>query len=78
VRWKIETALDGILVSLSEKREAAPPLTDPPINLVRHGEIAAVYTGQRVSGDFYEFLRVGGRACCLCRFTLSAWARTRA
>lgn len=27
--------------------------------MLRHAEIAAVYTGQRVAGDFYEFLRVG-------------------
>jgi serine phosphatase RsbU (regulator of sigma subunit) len=26
---------------------------------LRHAEITAVYTGQRVAGDFYEFLRVG-------------------
>jgi serine phosphatase RsbU (regulator of sigma subunit) len=41
---------------------AAPPLTDPlhcDAPALRHAEIAAVYTGQRVAGDFYEFLRVG-------------------
>lgn len=27
--------------------------------MLRHAEIAAVYSGQRVAGDFYEFLRVG-------------------
>jgi hypothetical protein len=27
--------------------------------VLRHAEIAAVYSGQRVAGDFYEFLRVG-------------------
>src|SRR6202051_3047420 len=30
---------------------------DPPA--LRNAEIAAVYLGQRVAGDFYEFLRVG-------------------
>jgi serine phosphatase RsbU (regulator of sigma subunit) len=41
---------------------AAPPLTDPlhcDAPALRHAEIAAIYTGQRVAGDFYEFLRVG-------------------
>ncbi len=39
-----------------------PPLTDPlhcDAPALRHAEIAAIYTGQRVAGDFYEFLRVG-------------------
>jgi len=27
--------------------------------VLRHAEIAAVYSGQRVAGDFYEFLKVG-------------------
>ncbi len=27
--------------------------------MLRHAEIAAVYTGRRTAGDFYEFLRVG-------------------
>jgi len=27
--------------------------------VLRHAEIAAVYSGNRVAGDFYEFLRVG-------------------
>jgi serine phosphatase RsbU (regulator of sigma subunit) len=45
-------------------RESAvePPLTDPlhcDTPVLRGAEIAAVYTGQRVAGDFYEFLRVG-------------------
>jgi serine phosphatase RsbU (regulator of sigma subunit) len=37
-------------------------LTDPlhcDAPTLRSAEIAAVYTGQRVAGDFYEFLRVG-------------------
>src|SRR5260370_28086555 len=47
--------------SLFKRREVAPP-TDPlhcDTPVLRHAEIAAVYTGQRVAGDFYEFLRVG-------------------
>jgi len=43
-------------------REIAPPLSDPlhcDTPMLRQAEIAAVYTGQRVAGDFYEFLRVG-------------------
>src|ERR1039457_4498748 len=52
----------GFWRSLFKKREAAPSLTDPlhcDVPLLRHAEIAASYTGQRVAGDFYEFLRVG-------------------
>jgi serine phosphatase RsbU (regulator of sigma subunit) len=48
--------------SVFDEREVAPPLTDPihcDAPVLRHAEIAAVYTGQRVAGDFYEFLRVG-------------------
>jgi len=40
----------------------AQPLIDPlhcDAPVLRHAEIAAMYTGQRVAGDFYEFLRVG-------------------
>ncbi len=45
-----------------EEREDTSAPTDPlhcvePV--LRHAEIAAVYTGQRRAGDFYEFLRVG-------------------
>jgi hypothetical protein len=43
-------------------REVAPRPTDPlhcDAPVLRNAEIAAVYTGQRVTGDFYEFLRVG-------------------
>jgi serine phosphatase RsbU (regulator of sigma subunit) len=43
-------------------REAATPPTDPlhcDTPVLRHAEIAAVYSGERVAGDFYEFLRVG-------------------
>ena len=52
----------GFWHSLFQEREAAPPLTDPlhcDAPALRSAEIAAVYTGQRVAGDFYEFLRVG-------------------
>lgn len=45
-----------------QEREAAPALTDPlhcDTPRLRDAEIAAVYSGQRVAGDFYEFLRVG-------------------
>jgi len=46
---------------LFKQRKDARP-TDPlhcDTPVLRHAEIAAVYTGQRVAGDFYEFLRVG-------------------
>ena len=39
-----------------------PPLLDPvhcDAPVLRQAEIAAVYSGDRVAGDFYEFLRVG-------------------
>ncbi len=48
--------------SVSPESAAALPLTDPihcDVPVLRHTEIAAMYTGQRVAGDFYEFLRVG-------------------
>jgi serine phosphatase RsbU (regulator of sigma subunit) len=48
--------------SLFEWREVATPPSDPlhcDAPVLRHAEIAAVYVGQRVAGDFYEFLRVG-------------------
>ncbi|MGO9864826.1 MAG: PP2C family protein-serine/threonine phosphatase [Terriglobales bacterium] len=47
--------------SSEDERGAAPSLTDPlhcDAPALRGAEIAAVYTGQRVGGDFYEFLRV--------------------
>ena len=40
----------------------APPLTDPlhsDVPALRQAEIAAIYYGNRMAGDFYEFLRVG-------------------
>ena len=51
----------GFWRSLFRPREAAPPPVDPlrcDTPMLRRAEIAAVYTGQRVAGDFYEFLRV--------------------
>jgi serine phosphatase RsbU (regulator of sigma subunit) len=48
--------------SLFKWREAEPPPSEPlncDAPVLRHAEIAAVYSGQRVAGDFYEFLRVG-------------------
>ena len=46
----------------ADEHEAAPLLIDPlhcDAPVLRSAQIAAVYTGQRVAGDFYEFLRVG-------------------
>jgi serine phosphatase RsbU (regulator of sigma subunit) len=48
--------------SLFKRRDTVVSLTDPRHSsapVMRHAEIAAVYQGQRVAGDFYEFLRVG-------------------
>jgi hypothetical protein len=46
-----------------ESRSAIPPLALDPLHAdvpcLRHAEIAAIYHGQRVAGDFYEFLGVG-------------------
>ena len=42
------------------QRPATPLLTDPlhsDVPELRHAEIAAIYHGLRVAGDFYEFLR---------------------
>jgi hypothetical protein len=42
--------------------ETVPAPTDPlhcDAPVLRDAEIAAVYSGARVAGDFYEFLRVG-------------------
>jgi phosphoserine phosphatase RsbU/P len=52
---------------LAERPVSQPPevshLPTDPLHcdapVLRHAEIAAMYTGQRVAGDFYEFLRVG-------------------
>lgn len=43
-------------------RKVASPPTDPlhcDAPFLHEAEITAVYSGQRVAGDFYEFLRVG-------------------
>jgi hypothetical protein len=51
----------GFWRSIFEEREDAPHPSDPlhcDAPLLHHAEIAAVYMGQRVAGDFYEFLRV--------------------
>jgi len=48
--------------SLFRKRAVAPPPPEPArcdALALRHAEIAAMYAGQRVAGDFYQFLRVG-------------------
>ncbi|HXC00520.1 MAG TPA: SpoIIE family protein phosphatase [Terriglobales bacterium] len=48
--------------SLFQGRKVPAALSDPircEVPELRHAEIAAVYGGQRVAGDFYEFLRVG-------------------
>jgi phosphoserine phosphatase RsbU/P len=52
----------GFWRSLFKFNEVTVPLADPlhcDAPMLRHAEIAAVYSGQRVAGDFYEFLRVG-------------------
>ena len=52
----------GFWRSLFKVDEVTAPLADPlhcDAPVLRHAEIAAVYSGQRVAGDFYEFLRVG-------------------
>jgi hypothetical protein len=51
----------GFWRSLFELDEVTLPHADPlhcDAPVLRHAEIAAVYSGQRVAGDFYEFLRV--------------------
>jgi serine phosphatase RsbU (regulator of sigma subunit) len=50
--WRSLFKLDEVVVALAD-----PLHCDAPV--LRHAEIAAVYSGQRVAGDFYEFLRVG-------------------
>jgi serine phosphatase RsbU (regulator of sigma subunit) len=59
---KLKLQSTGFWRSLFKLDEVALPLTDPlhcDAPVLRHAEIAAVYSGQRVAGDFYEFLRVG-------------------
>lgn len=52
----------GFVRSLFRRRDIVLQPTDPRHSdapALRLAEIAAVYHGQRVAGDFYEFLRVG-------------------
>jgi serine phosphatase RsbU (regulator of sigma subunit) len=47
---------------LSARKVHAPRPTDPlhsDVPALRQAELEAIYHGQRVAGDFYEFLRVG-------------------
>ena len=60
---EIKLSSTGLWRSLFKLDEVTPPHADPlhcdpPV--LRLAEIAAVSSGQRVAGDFYEFLR-GGR-----------------
>src|SRR5579862_310960 len=51
----------GFWRSLFDERPVAPPPVDPlhcDAPRLRDAEIAAVYSGVRIAGDFYEFLRV--------------------
>lgn len=53
--------LDRVRVFFEPHQATAPPV-DPlhaDIPALRNAEIAAIYLGQRMAGDFYEFLRVG-------------------
>jgi serine phosphatase RsbU (regulator of sigma subunit) len=50
--WRSLFKLDEVVMAIAD-----PLHCDAPT--LRHAEIAAVYSGQRVAGDFYEFLRVG-------------------
>ena len=59
---ELKLPTSGFWRSLFKLDEATVPLADPlhcDAPMLRHAEIAAVYSGQRVAGDFYEFLRVG-------------------
>ena len=54
----LSTGFWRLLFKENEGTQPADPVhCDAP--QLRSAEIAAVYTGQRVAGDFYEFLRVG-------------------
>lgn len=53
--------VDRVRLLLRRRPSARPPV-DPlhsDVPALRGAEVAAVYYGQRVAGDFYEFLRVG-------------------
>jgi len=59
---ELQLPSSGFWRSLFKLDEVAAPPADPlhcDAPMLRHAEIAAVYSGQRVAGDFYEFLRVG-------------------
>jgi serine phosphatase RsbU (regulator of sigma subunit) len=59
--WRSLSRNPAFRGSSENEHDAAPSLTDPlhcDAPALRGAEIAAVYTGQRVGGDFYEFLRV--------------------
>jgi serine phosphatase RsbU (regulator of sigma subunit) len=65
-RHKPPRALSALLVERIGRLFKLPPVPHPPAEPVhsdvpslRGAQIAAVYYGQRVAGDFYEFLRVG-------------------
>jgi serine phosphatase RsbU (regulator of sigma subunit) len=52
------SALASVFGHRANVIDPAEPLhCDTPV--LRHAEIAAIYLGQRIAGDFYEFLRVG-------------------
>ena len=54
--------LSWTLAWLGRRPQRASPPADPlhsDVPVLRRAEMAAVYHGQRVAGDFYEFLRVG-------------------
>jgi hypothetical protein len=52
----------GFWRSLFKLDQVTLPHPDPlhcDAPVLRHAEVAAVYSGRRMAGDFYEFLRVG-------------------
>src|SRR5882724_9168672 len=63
VRTNLMRALTSPSLSFARglfQRSAPPRITDPlhsDVPALRHAEIAAIYRGLRVAGDFYEFLR---------------------
>ena len=59
---EIKLRVDGFLaLAVQAGRSHATSRRPAPLRcpVLRHAEIAAVYSGQRGAGDFYEFLRVG-------------------
>ena len=76
---EIKLPSTGFWRSLFKLDEVTLPHADPlhcDAPVLRHAEIAAVYSGQRVAGDFYEFLW-GRPECCSCYWTSLACGRTR-